>query len=120
MKEHIKFISHANTRILLVDFARCSPIEVENIARQIPDVVTTQPHRSVLMLVDFTGAKINQEALHTMEESAVFDKPFIKKSAWIGAEHISAAFYEQLKDFSRRDFPMFTTREEALNWLVKQ
>ena len=74
METHIKFISHENRQILLVDMTNCSAIEVERIGRKVPDVVTAQPQRSVLVLVDFTGAKISSEALHTLKESAVFDK----------------------------------------------
>ena len=54
-----------------------------------------------------------------MKETAVFDKPFIKRSAWIGAESVPGVFLHSLAAFSRRDFPTFSTREEALDWLVK-
>ena len=53
-----------------------------------------------------------------MKESAVFDKPYIKKTAWIGAGSFPQQFYESLKSFSRRELPVFKTREEALAWLV--
>ena len=54
-----------------------------------------------------------------MKETAVFDKPYIKKSAWVGAENLKA-FSEKMRSFSRRDFPAFETREEGLTWLVKE
>ncbi len=54
-----------------------------------------------------------------MKEAAVFDKPYIKKTAWVGAEHFPEEFAKSLKSFSRREFPAFETREEALAWLVK-
>jgi hypothetical protein len=38
------------------------------------------------VLADFTGASIDVEAIRAMKESAVFDKPYIKRSAWVGAE----------------------------------
>jgi hypothetical protein len=53
-----------------------------------------------------------------MKESAVFDKPYIQKSAWIGAEHFPDEFYTDLKAFSGRDLPTFKTRNEGLAWLV--
>jgi len=54
-----------------------------------------------------------------MKESAVFDKPYIKKSAWVGAESFSEAFRDNLKSFSRREFPTFNNRQEALDSLVE-
>jgi len=50
----------------------------------------------------------------------VFDKPFVKKSALIGTETLPKEFYEQMKIFSRRELPIFKTREEALAWLVEE
>ena len=48
------------------------------------DHVTVNPHSSVLVLTDFTGAAFDRDALRAMKETAVFDKPFVKKSALIG------------------------------------
>jgi hypothetical protein len=118
MHRRIHFISHQGKPILLADFSNCSAIEVEKIARAVPDLVTVQPLNSVLLLADFTGASIDREAIRTMKASAVFDKPFIKKSAWIGAEHFPTEFYDEIKGFSRRDMPIFGSRQEALTWLV--
>ena len=38
----------------------------------------------------------------------------------VGAESLPNVFYEALKIFSRREFPRFNTREEAMNWLVRE
>jgi hypothetical protein len=54
-----------------------------------------------------------------MKETAVFDKPYIKKSAWVGAEVFPEGFAESIRSFSRREFQAFETREEALTWLAK-
>jgi hypothetical protein len=119
MPERIQFITHQGKQILLVDVSHCSAREVERIARTVPDTVMVQPRGSVLLLTDFTGASVDQETLVAMKESAVFDKPYIKKSAWIGAENFPKEFFKTLRDFSRREFPAFKTRQEALTWLVK-
>ena len=117
--ERIRFITHEGKKILLVDFSNCSPSQVEKISRTVPDYVTVQPRGSVLILTDFTGASFDQEALRTMKESAVFDKPFVKKSALIGTENLPKQFYEDMKSFSRRELPIFASREAALVWLVE-
>jgi hypothetical protein len=104
--------------ILLVDFSNCSATEVAEIARAVPEVVTAEPRDSVLILSDFSGASFDHEAIRVMKESAVFDKPFVKKSAWIGAESFPEVFRHNLKSFSRREFPIFKNRQEALEWLT--
>ena len=118
--ERIRFFSHANRQILFVDFSHCSAVQVEKIARAVPEYVTKQPVGSVLLLSDFAGATIDREAIRTMKESAVFDKPYVKKSAFIGAENFPSQFYDELKAFAGRELPMFRTRSDALNWLVRE
>ena len=119
MREQIRFITHKRKQILLIDFSNCSAREVEEIARAAPETVTAQPRGSVLLLADFTGALFDHEALRVMKESAVFDKPYIKKSAWVGAENLPTVFEQNLKAFSRREFTTFKSRETALTWLVE-
>ena len=118
MHDRIRFIDHQGKKILLVDFSNCSANEVEKVTRAVPDYVTVNPRSSVLVLTDFTGAAFDRDALLAMKETAVFDKPFVKKSALIGTEDLPASFYDELKNFSRRDLLVFKTPEEALDWLA--
>ena len=118
MHERIRFIDHHGRRILLVDLSNCSADEVEEIVHRDPDYISVQPRGSVLVLTDFSGAAFDRDALRAMKETAVFDKPFVKKSALIGTESFPREFYDELKSFSRRELRIFKTREEALNWLA--
>jgi hypothetical protein len=119
MDDRIRFISHDGKQILLVDFSNSSTAEVEKICRAVPELVTTLPRNSVLILSDFRGASFDAESIRTMKESAVFDKPYVKKSAWVGADSVPQEYSKSLRTFSLREFPAFETREEALAWLVK-
>src|ERR1700730_10689391 len=104
MHEHIRWITHEKKQVLLVDFSMCFAARVQVIARAVPDYVTVQPRGSVLLLADFTGASFDDEALQVLKETSVFDKPFIKKAAWVGAERLPHEFERSLKDFSRREY----------------
>jgi hypothetical protein len=55
-----------------------------------------------------------------MKEVAVFDRPYVKRAAFVGAQSLPKVFYEALKIFSRREFPKFQTRQEAMDWLVRE
>ena len=118
MQDRIRFISHQGKEILLVDLSNCPANEVEEIARAVPDYTTVRPRGSVLVLTDFTGAAFDRDAVRAIKETAVFDKPFVKKSALVGTEDLPVSFYDELKTFSRRELLTFKTREEALDWLV--
>src|ERR1700691_4233283 len=114
----IQFLAFKGKQILLVDFSRLSAAEVEETVRAVPEVVTTRARGSVLLLADFTNAVSDKEALRAMKEAAVFNKPFIRKTAWVGADSFPEVFSENLKSFSGREFPAFKSREEALEWLA--
>lgn len=94
--KRIQFMTHEGKQILLVDLSNCPASDVEQIARAVPEIVMTKPRGSVLVLTDFTGASFDEDALRTMKESAVFDKPYIRKTAWIGAGSFPKQFYERL------------------------
>ena len=119
MTDRIRFFTHHGKQMLLVDSSHCSAAEVEKVYRKLPEFVVTRPPSSVLILSDFTGASFDEEAMRVMKETAVFDKPYVKKSALVGIDSLPREFYENLKSFSRREFPVFKTRDEALAWLVK-
>jgi hypothetical protein len=119
MIDRLRFFTHEGKEVLLIDLSHCEAVEVEKILRAVPDLVTTRPRGSVLILSDFTGASFDQEAIRTMKEAAVFDKPYVKKSAWVGAHNFSTVFFDDVKKFSQREFTTFQTRQEALAWLVK-
>ena len=120
MEDRIRFISHQGHAILLVDVSHCKAAELEKISRLVPSYVTAEPHGSVLLLADFTGAELNKEAVNALKQGMVFDRPYLKRSAWVGTESIPKVFYENIKSFSQRDLPTFKTREEAMDWLVKE
>jgi hypothetical protein len=118
--ERIRFITHEGKQILFVDFSYCSVSETEETARAVPDYVTVQPLGSVLLLVDFTEAAISLESIRTMQQNAIFDKPYIKRSAWMGTSSLPDSFRLELSNYSRREFPVFQSRREALQWLVEE
>ncbi len=116
--ERVRFFDRDGKRILLVDLSKCTAREAEETTRRVPDVVTVEPRGSVLILTDFEGGSFDAAALRAIKETAVFDKPFVKKSALVGILSLPREFHDEMERFSRRDFAIFGTREEALKWLT--
>jgi hypothetical protein len=117
--DHIRFITHQGKQILTVDLSNCSADRIEKILRELPDVVAARPLGSVLIFSDLTGASFDRASLMAMKETAVFNKPYVKKAAFSGAENFPREFSKSLRRFSGREFPTFKSREEALAWLVR-
>jgi hypothetical protein len=119
VNEKIRFFHHQGRRILLVDLSNCTAREVEETTRRVPDLVTVEPRSSVLILTDFSGSKFDAAAIRAIKETAVFDKPFVKKSALIGTLSLPREFHDEMAKFSRREFSVFANRDEGLRWLIK-
>jgi len=118
IEDRIRFIAHKGKQILLVDLSHCTAAELEKISRLVPSYVSTQPRGSILLLADFTGVAFDRSGITRLKEATVLDRPYLKRSAWVGTENLPKVFYEHMKTFSQRDLPIFKTREEALDWLV--
>ncbi|MGA8310562.1 MAG: hypothetical protein WB755_11075 [Terriglobales bacterium] len=118
--DRVRFITHQRKHILLTDLTNCAAEEVIELLTEVQRIVTAQPRKSVLTLGDFTGAEFSRAAVTRMKEVAVFDRPYVKRAAFVGAESLPEVFYEALKTFSQREFRKFKTREEAMDWLVRE
>jgi hypothetical protein len=120
MEERIRFITHKGQQVLLVDVSNCTIEEMIALGRLLPTHLAAEPKGSVLLLADFSGSKFDKAAIESLKQATVYDRPHIKRSAWVGTEALPKVFYENLKTFSQRDLPTFKTREEALEWLVAE
>jgi hypothetical protein len=118
--DRVRFMTHQSKRILLIDLTNCSAEDVIERLTKVQRIVTAQPRNSVLTLSDLTGAHFSRAAFTRMKEVAVFNRPYVKRAAVVGAEHLPRGLFDALKTFSRREFPRFQTREEAMDWLVRE
>ena len=118
--DRVRFITHQGKAVLLTDLTNCAAEEVIELLTEVRRIVTVQPRKSVLTLGDFTGAEFSRAAVTRMKEVAVFDRPYVKRAAFVGAQSLPKVFYDALTTFSRREFPRFQAREEAMDWLVRE
>ena len=118
MDERIRFIKHRDKVILLIDFSGLTAEEFLPVVDEVQRKIAAMPANSALTLADFTGAHLDKVAAMRIKEALVFDRPHVKRSAWVGTGSLPKVFYENFKSFSQRDFPTFATREEAMDWLT--
>src|SRR4029453_4057015 len=119
MDERVSFITHQGHEILLIDFSGCEAKVILLLLEEVKQTVAGHERNSVLTLGDFTGAHIDRAVATRLKEVMVFDRPFVKRSARGGVESLPKVYFENIKSFTQRSFPTFKTREEAMDWLVK-
>ena len=120
VKNRLRFVKHKGQEIFLLDFSHCQGKDMLVLLDQVRADVARHAPGSVLTLADFSGAKIDKAVATKIKEVLVLDRPYVKRSAWVGVDSLPHVFYENFKNFSQRDFPTFETREEAMEWLVRE
>lgn len=116
--ERIRFVTHGGQKVLLLDFTNCSAEEVAGISDSAPAIVTQQPSGSVFVVADFSGAEFDREAVERIKIATAFDRAHIKRAAWVLTENLPKALYDAIRRFSAREFPVFNTRQEALDYVI--
>lgn len=118
--ERISFITHKGKPIMVIDFSHCEAKELLLLLDEVKHTVERHERGSLLTLADMTGAHVDRAVATRMKEVLVMDRPFVKRSAWVGIDSVPHVYVENIKSFSQRQFPSFKTREEAMEWLVEE
>ena len=118
--DRLHFVRHKGQAIFVADVSHCHASEILLLLEQVKTIVAKHARGSLLVLADFTGAEIDKKVATRMKEVLTLDRPYVKRSAWVGAESVPHVFVEHIKSFSQREYPTFKTREEAMDWLVQE
>ena len=118
--ERILFLTFRNHQVLLADCSDCLPDELTAVIDDVPKHVTREPLGSLLLLADFSRSKFTKETVEHLKLAAVFDRPHLKRSAWVLTQNLPKTLYESIRTFSGREIHTFETREEALEYLVDE
>ena len=119
MDDRIHFIEHKGAQILLLDFSHATAQQMQLLLEHVRITVAQHARESLVTLGDFTEATVDHAVATKIKEVLTLDRPFVRKTAWVGTEGIPHAFLENFHSFSRREIVTFKTREEAMDWLVE-
>lgn len=117
--ERLRYVEHKGKRILLADVSVCNEEQLIECIHAVPEYVTKQPEHSVLILGDFTGTHFTKETIEQLKIAAVFDRPHVLKAAWVLSHNLHQVLLDSIRNFSAREIAVFSTREEALDYLAE-
>jgi hypothetical protein len=89
--ERIRFIEHKGKQILFLDFSLATALQMLPLLQRVQTTVAQHGPKSVLILADYEGAEIDGKVAMKIKEVLALDRPFVKKAAWLGTEHIPHA-----------------------------
>jgi hypothetical protein len=115
----VQFITHKGKRVLSIDYSNCDAALMSAVAEEGHRVIARERLNSVLTLNDLTGAGFDQATVEALKSKVAANAPYVKRAAVIGISGLQRLIYEAVKFFTKRALPLFTTRQEALEYLVK-
>ena len=116
----MKFIEYKGKRVLFNDYAGCDIAMVKAISEEMHRVISKEPPNSVLTLNDVTGTSFDSESVAILRSKVAANAPYVKRAAVFGVSGLQQLIYEGIQKFSERRIPSFKTRQEALEYLVKE
>ncbi len=116
----VRFMEHAGRRVLFINYAHCDVAMLKAVAEEGHRVIAQEGPGAVLTLSDVTGTSFDKESDAVLQEKVAANAPYVRRAAVVGISGLQRLIYESVQAFSRRRIPNFQTRQEALNWLVKE
>ena len=119
VKQRLHSIKHKGQVVFVIDLSKSTAKEMMLLLDQVQLEVAKHAPGSMRILANFLDAEVDKDVATKIKKILVLDRPYVKRSAWIGTESLPHVFYENFKNFSHRELPLFKTQAEALEWLVE-
>src|SRR5881396_119517 len=103
MDDRIHFIQHKGKKILLIDFSHANTHQMLLLLEHLRITVAQHAHEQIVTLADYTGAEVDRTVATKIKEVLTLDRPFVKKTAWVGTDNIPHALMEGFHTFSQRN-----------------
>jgi hypothetical protein len=118
----VKFIDHGSERVLLIDLSNAKDDqEIVGTAEEAMRLVRSiNQQRSIRGLLDLSGTSLNKVVRETMMKMSKNNGPYMKSVAFVGLGVLwSPLFKGLLLVTGRSNHKVFSTKRDALDWLVK-
>ncbi len=119
--ERICFVQYQGQSILLEDFSNLRAgkefLDTLAVAQK---TIAAQPPKSVLALLDATGASFNAEILAALKNFVQANTPYIKCATVVGITGLLNVALAAVTKAAGRPLHVFATRQAAMDFLVAQ
>lgn len=116
----VRQIVHKGKKIIIIDLANCEIKEIGGILETAKTLVFSLPSQSVLAVTDVTGTKYNRETIRLMSDFASATAPYTKAGALVGVTDLKKVIYNTIMAIIKKNYPVFDTTDQALDWLAEQ
>ncbi len=118
MPQPTGFIVHRGVRIYQIDIEGMPSDAVISLVDQVAREIRAEPPGSVRTLTHVKGAIVSTAMVDRLRWLADGNRPHVKAAAIAGLSTPQRVVFNVVKALTHRDFELFATREEALDWLA--
>ena len=116
--DRIRFVEHDGVRILHADYSGLRTTEeLRAVVQHATELISTEPPRSVLVLVNLSGVPYNLDNLGVLRDAVDANRPFVRARAVYGLPSIAQLSFGAMARLSGRRMERFRDAEEAVTWL---
>jgi len=116
--KRVYFIEYENKQILYIDFSNCTIEEVFGVIKEVKEVITSQPAKSVLTLSNVTGARYDERVIAGLKDLMIYNDPYVRKGAVVGMQQVERKAYDEIMYASKRLLLAFNNVDAAKDWLI--
>jgi len=116
--ERSRFIRHNGREIYVLDCSDCQPGDIVVIIDECARQVRGRPKQSVRTLTIAGGGRFDNTVLQKLKELTQGNAPYVEKAAVVGITGLYKVVMNTVKLFSKREFHLFDTVEEAMDFLA--
>jgi len=116
--ERSRFIQHKGREIYMLDCSDCRPENIVEIIDECARQVQVRPEKSVRTLTIAGGGKFDTVVLQKLKDLTRDNAPYVDKAAVVGITGLYKVVMNTIKMFSKREFHLFDSIEEAKDFLA--
>lgn len=119
--ERVYFTEHKGKKILIEDFSNLKPgdefFQTISLAKK---TIASQPQKSVLAVLNASGASYNTEILNLLKEFVQANTPYVRHATVVGITGLLEIGLTVVTKAAGRPLKSLASVEEAMDWLVEQ
>jgi hypothetical protein len=101
-----------------LDFSGADYFKALSLIGIFKEYISSHPKKSLLILTDMTGVKVNSRVIDAFKDFTAFNKQYVLASAVIGLAGPYKIFLNTVNYFTKRDIKLFSDAASAKEWLT--
>ena len=118
-QDRVEWIEYKNKEILYCDFKGLNDDDLVKLIKHIDELVVNLGKKDLLKINDVRGQYTTATVLPEIKRSSQLQKPFIKKSAYVGITGVKKVLLKAINRLSSIGAKPFTNIDEAKDWLIE-